>query len=160
MPSTAASLLEPPDAKDEKIWFLLAMPAPTDFGGTTTLSEILRKVTKATRVAKRSGVPIYVDPAGLEAAHLTMSVPVSVSVESGLPLRTALALALQQIGLTFEVHDGMLTVTKGTADPAGIGSFRRIGHCYWALLAAWIGGLIGRWFHATRDLPVSNGEVG
>src|SRR5262249_53533798 len=139
----------------EKIWFLLSMPAPTDFGGTTTLDEILRKVKTATRAGKGSGVPIYVNPAGLQAANLTMSVPVTVSVESGLPLRTALAVALGQLGLTFEVHDGLLPITKGTADPAGIGSFRRIGHCYLALLAASVGGLIGRWFHATRDLPVS-----
>jgi hypothetical protein len=154
LPSTVASLLSAPDDRDERIWEKLATPASMKFGETTTLEEITRYVRKATQhPGTGSSIPIYIDPVGLDAAHLTMSTPVPVSVESGLPLRTTLALALRQFGLTFYVRDGLLTITKGSADPAGIGSFLRIGHCYLALLAGWVGGLIGRRFHATRHVP-------
>jgi hypothetical protein len=61
----------------------------------------------------------------------------------GVPLKTTLWLMLKQLGLDYVVEDGMLKI--GVASTlSNSGPFSRMGHCYWALLAAFCGGFAGR----------------
>jgi hypothetical protein len=48
------------------------------------------------------------------------------------------------------IRNGVLTITTPTAAKKTAEPFRRIGNCYWAILAAWIGGVAGRFFYVTR----------
>src|SRR5262249_41283853 len=109
----------------------------------------LKYIKAATQGPKDTGIPIYVDPIGLQLAERTLTSPVTIDVE-GVPLKATLRLILNQLGLTYTVKDGLLTITTGSIVPDA-DAFRRIGHCYWALLAGWIGALTGRYFYATRD---------
>ena len=152
LPSTITHLFNAPDPRNEAVWTKLAQPLSMNFD-EVRLEELLKYVKSATQGSTDAGIPIYVDPAGLRAAHQTMKLPVSISVEN-VPLRTTLTLVLRQLGLTFDVRDGLLTITKGSADPLGLDAFLRIGHCYLALLAAWIGGFAGRYFSRTCDGPI------
>ena len=120
----------------------------------TPLEDVLKYIKSATQGPNDTGIQIYVDPAGLYAAEKTMTSPVTLDVE-GVPLKTTLRLMLNQLGLTYSVRDGLLMITKeavGTADP-----FRRIGHCYWALLLACFGGLAGRALHNTNTRDTAPG---
>ena len=69
-----------------------------------------------------------------------MTSPVTLDVE-GVPLKTTLRSDAEPARpRPTLVRDGLLMITKeSVADP-----FRRIGHCYWALLMACFGGLAGR----------------
>ena len=67
----------------------------------------------------------------------------------GVPLSVTLGLLLKQLDLGYVVRDGMLKIGKAST-VSGATSFRRIGHCYWALLAAFCGGCAGRTLHNTR----------
>jgi hypothetical protein len=91
---------------------------------------------------------MYVDPVALNEAQKTMTSPVTLDVE-GVPLKATLRLVLKQIGLDYTVQDGLLMIgnpsTLSSAAP-----FHRLGHCYWALLAAFCGGFAGRILHNTN----------
>jgi hypothetical protein len=120
------------------------------FANETPLEDVLKYIKSATQGPKDNGIPIYVDPVGLDEAETTMNSPVTLDLE-GVPLKTTLRLLLKQLGLTYTVKDGLLTITKGGATADAVDPFRRIGHCYWALLLAWSGGRAGRSLYLTRD---------
>jgi len=119
----------------------------------------------ATKGPFDSGIPIFVDPTGLRRANQTTSSLVTLDVE-GVPLRTTLANLLKQLGLIYQVQDGMLTITESSypvLPPMVPGPlplldlsppfYIRIGHCYFALLAASLGGAAGLFFFRTREGP-------
>ncbi|MBV8234029.1 MAG: hypothetical protein JO329_28960, partial [Planctomycetaceae bacterium] len=62
-----------------------------------------------------TGIPIYVDPVGLQEAEKTMTSPVTLDLE-GVPLKTTLRLLLKQLGLTYTVKDGLLTITSESSE--------------------------------------------
>ena len=78
-----------------------------------------------------------------------LSSPVSNDVE-GVPLRVTLGLILKQLGLTYDVREGLLTITKGASVIGGIDTFRRVGHCFLALMIASMGGIGGLYFSRTQ----------
>ena len=85
------------------------------------------------------GVPIYVDPLGLSEADKTMASPVVFDVKK-VPLGTSLTLMLKQIGLTYRVKDGLLTITsQESADQADddLAAARAPAWAAWG--AAWAG---------------------
>ena len=67
----------------------------------------------------------------------------------GVPLRVTLRLLLKQLGLDYVVEDGMLKISNKST-PSSPAPFRRMGHCYWALLAAFCGGCAGGTLLNTR----------
>jgi hypothetical protein len=67
----------------------------------------------------------------------------------GVPLRVTLALLLKQLNLEYVVQDGLLKIGNASTVSSAT-SFRRMGHCYWALLAAFCGGCAGRTLHNSR----------
>src|SRR5262249_22576042 len=71
----------------------------------------------------------------------TLTSVVQIDLE-GVPLRTTLALCLKQLGLAYEVKDGLVRITyeervsSDLEDP-----FLIVGHCLLALLAAGVGAM-------------------
>lgn len=130
------------DAKSQRILAKLEEPVSMSFANATPLEHVLMYIKAATTGPDYYGIQIYVDPVALNKAEKTMMSRVTLDVE-GVPLKTTLWLMLKQLGLDYVVEDGMLKI--GVASTlSNSGPFRRMGHCYWALLAAFCGGFAGR----------------
>jgi hypothetical protein len=77
-----------------------------------TLALLLREIKRVTRNGVLpDGIPIYVDPIGLQEAGVTMNSPVTVSSKD-VPIRKALADALGQLKLCYVVKDGWMLITS------------------------------------------------
>ena len=85
------------------------------FPNETPLEDVLKYIKSYTQGTNDSGIPIYVDPVGLQEAEKTITSPVQLDLE-GVPLKTTLRLLLKQLGLTYTVKDGMLTITSESSD--------------------------------------------
>jgi len=87
------------------------------FAQETPLEEVLKFIKSATQKGNDPGIPIYIDPVGLEEAQGAdkLAAPVKLDLD-GVPLKTALRLALKQLGLAYCVKDGLLIIST----PAGI----------------------------------------
>jgi hypothetical protein len=86
---------------------LISMSFPHE----TPLEDVLKYVKQATATPTSSGIPIYVDPIGLQEAERSLNSPIQIDLE-GVPLRRTLQLALAQLGLAYYVEDGMLVITS------------------------------------------------
>ena len=72
---------------------------------------MFKLITSATRRGPNDrGIPIYVDPMGLEEAEKTLATPVSFTAK-GEPLWSSLDRLLKSMSLTYLVKDGWLMVT-------------------------------------------------
>ncbi len=140
------------DGKSQRILDKLEAPFSMPFPNETPLEDVVHYIKTATVDPNfPQGIPIYVDPVGLQEAEKTLASPIQLNLD-GVPLRVSLQLLLRQLDLTYRVRDGLLTITSDTLDEGSPKeSFGRIGHAYFALLAALLGGLAGRIFFATRD---------
>jgi hypothetical protein len=99
------------DPKTKSILSKLEEPVSMSFANETPLEDVLKYIKSATQGPNDNGIPIYVDPVGLNEAGKTMTSPVTLDLE-GVPLGTTLRLVLKQLGLTYEVKDGLLTITS------------------------------------------------
>ncbi len=86
-------------------------PLSMSFANPTPLDDILKYIRTATTTATYAGVPIYVDPKGLEEVNCTVTSPVALDLD-GIPLKTTLRLALKQLGLAYCVRDGVLIISS------------------------------------------------
>ena len=107
-----AGPIEASDDQSQRLAAVLARPIPLAFPNETPLSDFVKSIRGATRgPAFPESLPIYVDPLGLQEAERSMNSTITIDV-SQVPLRTSLALALEQLGLTYRVRDGLLTITS------------------------------------------------
>jgi tetratricopeptide (TPR) repeat protein len=111
---TAVDLLDR-DAKTKSILAKLDEPISMAFPNETPLEDVLKYIRSATQGPNDTGIPIYVDPVGLNEAEKTMTSPVTLDLE-GVPLKTTLRLLLKQLGLTYTVKDGLLTITSESSE--------------------------------------------
>jgi hypothetical protein len=82
-----------------------------------TLALLLREIKWVTRNGVLwDGIPIFVDPIGLQEAGQTMNSPVTVSSEV-VPIRKALEDALGQLKLCYVVKDGWILITSKESIP-------------------------------------------
>ena len=94
-----------------------------NFGSDTPLDVVKKYIQESTQdeaAGLPNGIPIYVDPVGLQDADKTMASTVAIRLE-GIPLRTTLRLLLEQLDLTYSVKDGLLIITNEVTsfpDPA------------------------------------------
>ena len=89
------------------------------FPVATPLGDVIRYVRQSTvGAAFPEGIPIYVAPQELQAVDKTLASPLAIDLK-GLPLRTTLRLALQQLNLGYKVRDGLLAVLADTPDNFG-----------------------------------------
>ena len=99
------------DARSQVIRAKLDEPIEMPFESETPLEDILNYIKQATADKDlQQGLPIYVDPVGLEEAAETRDSPVTINL-SGVPLRTTLRLMLRQIGLSYTILDGVLIIS-------------------------------------------------
>jgi hypothetical protein len=103
------------DPKSLAILARLEEPLAMSFPNETPLEDVLKYIKVATQGTSDSGIPIYVDPLGLQEADKTLTSPVQLDLE-GVPLRRTLQLALQQLGLVYFVDDGLLVITSAEAE--------------------------------------------
>ena len=123
---------------------ILDRPIPMRLPQETTLAEVLEFIKRETATSTYSGIPIYVDPIGLQEAERTMNSTVQIDLE-GVPLKATLGLCLKQLGLVYAVEQGYLRITSEDQeyrsphleDPGLI-----VGHCLLSLLAVGFGAVV------------------
>ena len=117
------------DEQSRRINAELAKPVEMAFPNETPLSEIIRYIRQSTSSpAFPGGIPIYIDPQGLQEVDTTEASTVAIDLH-GIPLRVTLRLLLQQIRLTYEVGDGLLMITSPDSDvkPESVGMMGAMG---------------------------------
>jgi hypothetical protein len=121
----------------------LEQNVPMPYASETELKEVLGAIRGQTKSRELpDGIPIYVDPIGLQEAEKTLSSPITIDVR-GVPLRVSLGLALEQLELRYFVRDGLMLITSETSAAdlaAAYDPFVRVGHCLVALIAGLLGG--------------------
>ena len=103
------------DPGTKNILTKLDQPITMSFPTETSLEDVLKYIKSATAGPNDSGIPIYVDPVGLQEAEKTLSSTVTLELE-GIPLRKTLKLLLKQLSLSFTVKDGLLTITSESSE--------------------------------------------
>ena len=106
------------DEKTKAILKKLGEPISMNFPNDTPLEDIKKYIEQSTQdeaAGLPTGIPIYVDPQGLQDADKTMASTVAINLE-GIPLKTTLRLLLKQLSLTYTVKDGLLTITSTQSD--------------------------------------------
>jgi Domain of unknown function (DUF4139)/N-terminal domain of unknown function (DUF4140) len=107
-----AGPIEAPDDKSHRVSNELGKAIAMKFATETPLEEVIKYIRGATSgSAFPEGIPIYVDPQGLQDADKTMASTISIDLE-GVPLRTTLRLLLEQLGMVYRVKDGLLKITS------------------------------------------------
>ena len=115
----------PPRSEDEsanqtiraKLEERISMNFPND----TPVSDVIQYIKQSTQdktLGLPNGIPVYVDPQGLQDADKTMASTVAINLE-GIPLRTTLTLLLDQLKLTYVVEGGILLIlSRDQVNPA------------------------------------------
>ena len=106
------------DEKTKAILKKLGEPIGMNFPTDTPLEDVKKYIEQSTQdeaAGLPTGIPIYVDPQGLQDADKTMASTVAINLE-GIPLKTTLRLMLKQLSLTYTVKDGLLTITSTQSD--------------------------------------------
>jgi hypothetical protein len=111
--------IEAPDDRSQRVSNELGKILSMKFATETPLDDVVKYIRQATSgPAFPQGIPIYVDPQGLQDADKTMASTISIDLE-GLPIRTTLPLVLKQLNLEYRVKDGLLTITSTERDDVG-----------------------------------------
>jgi len=104
-----------------KIQSVLDLPIFLDWPDETSLEEVIERIkvsSSGTGLFPR-GIPIYVDPVGLQQAGKTLSSRVNApppdEIVSLLPLREKLRVILEPLGLAFQVKDASIVITSREA---------------------------------------------
>ncbi len=130
------------NSRNRAILEALEQPIPMHFPKGAPLEDVLKHVKAQTAIGDFKGIPIYVDPIGLQFARRTMTSTVIIDVE-GAALKNSLTRCLRQLDLTFAVRDGFMMITdEGRPLPAYEDPFLIVGHCVLALVAAALGGVL------------------
>jgi hypothetical protein len=99
------------DPKSRQILEKLEEPISMSFANETPLDDVLKYIKQATTTKTFAGIPIYVDPKGLQEAERSLNSTIQIDVE-GAPLRRTLQLMLAQLDLAYFVEDGILVITS------------------------------------------------
>jgi hypothetical protein len=152
---------------DARILDALEKPIAMSFPEPTPLRDVLEFVTLATATSTYAGIPIYLDPVGLQEADRRPSTLVTIDLPN-VALKVSLRECLNSIGLDYEVKDGLLRVEyQGTLEDKAMDAFLLVGgsqhwvgplpfiratdlddpflvvgHCLLALLAAGVGAIV------------------
>jgi hypothetical protein len=101
--------------RTEAICDVLNEPLATVYPDGAALEDMLKDI-KARTTGKpklKSGIPIYVDPRGLQEANHTMTSKVKRPVSSDrMTLSDQIRQALEPLGLVYEVKDGFMMITS------------------------------------------------
>ncbi|MDR3638806.1 MAG: sigma-70 family RNA polymerase sigma factor [Isosphaeraceae bacterium] len=104
------------EAKTRAILEALKKRIPMEFANETPLEDVFAYIREETKTKDfPGGLPIYVDPVGLQEAEKTLASPVQMDIK-GVALRETLRLMLKQLGLVYEVRDGIVTITSAESE--------------------------------------------
>jgi RNA polymerase sigma factor (sigma-70 family) len=104
------------DVKSQLILAKLDEPISMSFSEETPLEDVLKYIKQASTTKTYAGIPIYVDPVGLQEAEKSMTSTVRGMDLEGVPLRRTLQLLLKQLDLVYFVEDGMLYITSSESE--------------------------------------------
>ena len=99
------------DPRSLAILTKLEEPIAMSFPNETPLEDVIKYIKQATQGSSGTGIPIYVDPQGLQEADKTLTSPIALDLEN-VPLRRTLQLLLGQLNLGYFVDDGILVITS------------------------------------------------
>jgi hypothetical protein len=140
--SGALATLDRDASANARIWTALEQPVPMRFPMGISLGDLLKHIQNATVGPDGQRITIYVDPIGLQEAEKSLSTSLEIDLE-GAPLRTSLRLSLVQIGLDYQVRDGLLFITSAVSvAPAELDPLDEVMLCLMAVLAAVLGGAL------------------
>jgi hypothetical protein len=115
-PATNPPLAAAAKPRTEAILAMLEEPAAMNLPAITFLDNVLEHIKRATKKGSNDpGVPIYIDPVGLERAERTLHSMVRVPTKAA-PLSDILGRGLRSLGMAYIVKDGLLIIS----DPRGI----------------------------------------
>ena len=139
-------------AANSRIWLALQQPVPMPFPEDTPIEDVLKHIRDHTRGPNGTGIPIFVDPIGLQECERSMTSTIRNIDLEGVPLQTTVRLCLKQLGMTYAVRDGVLFITseESAITPVYQDPFLIEGHCLLAVLAAGVGGFIAPLFSRIR----------
>jgi len=104
--------IEAKDDRSQKITAELGKLIDMTFPNETPLEDVIKYIRGCTKSSTYpEGIPIYIDPTGLQEAEKTKASPVIFDVKQ-VALRTALTPILKQLGMGYQVKDGLLTITS------------------------------------------------
>ena len=94
----------------------LEQPIPMRFPDEIPLGDLLKYIGKATSTPTDPGIPIYVDPIGLQEAERSLNSTVQIDLE-GVPLKTTLRLGLTQLGLDYDPRGRLSCGSSARTEP-------------------------------------------
>ncbi len=99
--------------KTKRVEKQLDLVIEAEFPEGTTLEQFLKHIKQQTTKARPPGIPIYVNPIGLQEAKKGMEFVIPGFNEKA-PVRVILERTLQGTGLSFTVGDGFLMIDSRT----------------------------------------------
>jgi len=102
-----------PDSNDRVIRNKLEQPSDLNLPEEVALGRFLAAIRVASQGTDDTGIPIYVEPAGLKETGTTVDSPVKVARDK-VPLRLTLKSVLRQLNLSYQVKDGMVMIDSKT----------------------------------------------
>jgi RNA polymerase sigma factor (sigma-70 family) len=110
--STVEMAIRDPNPRNRVVFKKLEEPISMSFNEETPLEDVLKYIRQASTTKTYGGIPIYVDPQGLQDANVTMTSTIrNIELES-IPLKTTLRLILRQLELAYCVRDGLLFISS------------------------------------------------
>ena len=107
--------VEPKQDRSQKIAAELGKPIDMHFPNETPLEVVLKYIRNSTTSPTfPEGIPVYLDPVGLRLARKTSTSLVTMDLKQ-VPLRTSLKLLLEQLGLSYQIRDGLLKITSASS---------------------------------------------
>ncbi len=104
------------DVRSQSILKALEEFIDAEFPNETPLEKVLQHIKSSAKGPEfPNGFPIYVNPVGLQEAEKTMTSPVTIDIK-GVSIKDVLRLVLKQLGLTYDVHDGILEITSENSE--------------------------------------------
>ena len=100
----------------EELVAALEMRVPMRFPRGTSLGDFVKYIRKATKGPNYAGIPIFVDPFGLQEAEKSLASVITIEVQ-GRPLKQTLRLALRDLGLDYRTSEGLLNISNAGGDP-------------------------------------------
>ena len=90
----------------------LETPVSMEFPNEAPLGDVLKFISRAAcKGPFDAGLPIYVDPGGLQEAEKTLESTITLNVDD-MPLKVTLARVLAQVGLEYTVKDEILFISS------------------------------------------------
>jgi hypothetical protein len=139
--------------KNRVIMKKLDQPIQMHFPDEVPFEDVLKYIRTATADDNFPGIPIYVDPVGLENSEKTLASTVRNLDFDAIPVKDGLELCLMQLDLGFSVRQGFVMISDGYSatipvfeDPVQV-----VGHSLLALIAAGVGTATARFvFNRSR----------